>query len=370
MSVLHARLTREVRAGPLSLEISAGDIRGIRLGGTEVIQRIFVAVRDEAWGTAPNRVTDLTLRAAADRFSAAFTVESRSERVDFTWSARIEGSSEGRLSISFDGRARRGFRRNRLGFCILHPASSAGSACRWESVDGSRGAGFLPIDVAPHQPFMGLRSFSHEVAPGTWARLDFEGDIFEMEDQRNWSDGSFKIYCTPLALPFPVQLKAGDRIEQRVMLSLEGASPLMEQPPTPRMRPWRVPPVVVEPGAPTGRQLCRIGFGMGADPLPSDGLRALLDGLAPDHLRVDCDLDVEPWQEVLPARLGVVRSLAAAGLGVTSRLQHTRCRRSFQLSSRVLASPLQRSWPAVIRRHGTRPRSLPGLPGSDLQAAA
>ena len=31
------------------------------------------------------------------------------------------------------------------------------------------------------------------------AELAFEGDIFEMEDQRNWTDASFKTYCTPLA---------------------------------------------------------------------------------------------------------------------------------------------------------------------------
>ena len=49
-----------------------------------------------------------------------------------------------------------------------------------------------------------------------------EGDLFEMEDQRNWLDGSFKIFCPPLRLPFPVEIREGTRIEQAVTLALRG----------------------------------------------------------------------------------------------------------------------------------------------------
>ena len=37
----------------------------------------------------------------------------------------------------------------------------------------------------------------------------------------------------------------------------------------------------------------------------------MLDGLSPDHLRVECDLDVEVWEDVLSRRLAAVRSLHA-----------------------------------------------------------
>ena len=50
----------------------------------------------------------------------------------------------------------------------------------------------------------------------------FSGDIFEMEDQRNWTDASYKTYSTPLALPFPVEVTAGTSIAQSVTLTLEG----------------------------------------------------------------------------------------------------------------------------------------------------
>jgi D-apionolactonase len=63
---------------------------------------------------------------------------------------------------------------------------------------------------------MDLRALTHEAAPGLRVTCRMEGDTFEMEDQRNWTDASFKTYCTPLAEPFPVLVEPGDRVDQQV----------------------------------------------------------------------------------------------------------------------------------------------------------
>mgnify|MGYP006195238293 CR=1 FL=1 len=47
------------------------------------------------------------------------------------------------------------------------------------------------------------------------------GDVFEMEDQRNWTDASYKTYVRPLALPWPYTLEAGTELEQAVTPSLD-----------------------------------------------------------------------------------------------------------------------------------------------------
>jgi hypothetical protein len=47
-----------------------------------------------------------------------------------------------------------------------------------------------------------------------------EGDTFEMEDQRNWSDASYKTYVRPLALPWPYQIAANEPVRQRIVLSI------------------------------------------------------------------------------------------------------------------------------------------------------
>lgn len=57
-------------------------------------------------------------------------------------------------------------------------------------------------------------------AAGVTALLEFEGDTFETEDQRNWTDDSFKTYCTPLSLPFPATVSKGEKVKQMVTLRL------------------------------------------------------------------------------------------------------------------------------------------------------
>ena len=39
-------------------------------------------------------------------------------------------------------------------------------------------------------------------------RFAFEGELFELEDQRNWTDASFKTYPTPVALSDPRPMTA------------------------------------------------------------------------------------------------------------------------------------------------------------------
>ena len=127
----------------------------------------------------------------------------------------IEGGPDGSLRFAMDGAARSTFLRNRIGFCVLHPIREcAGARCRLTHADGTTRDAEFPWLVAPCNPFLELIGLSHEVSPGVWADLRFEGDVFETEDQRNWIDGSFKTFCTPLRLPFPVEIAAGTRVCQ------------------------------------------------------------------------------------------------------------------------------------------------------------
>nr|WP_272209756.1 hypothetical protein [Marinicella sp. W31]MDC2875583.1 hypothetical protein [Marinicella sp. W31] len=80
----------------------------------------------------------------------------------------------------------------------------------------------------------------------------FSGEVFEMEDQRNWSDASYKTYCRPLSLPVPMRLEAGERIEQEVtiMLSRDTTNTAAPSAP-PASQAVRLPELllIAEPGA-------------------------------------------------------------------------------------------------------------------------
>ena len=65
---------------------------------------------------------------------------------------------------------------------------------------------------------MDIVSITHR-ADGLAVCCAFEGDTFEMEDQRQWGDASYKTYVRPLALPWPYMLKDGERFSQAVSIT-------------------------------------------------------------------------------------------------------------------------------------------------------
>jgi hypothetical protein len=222
-----------LRAGPLSLSFEAGDLRYVRLGEQEVIRRIYVAVRDHNWATIPMRISELKIDSADDRFTITYSADHQEREINFHWDATIQGTPEGQISFSMQGQARSTFKRNRIGFCVLHPPECAGTPCRIVQEFGDIVEKPFPRLIAPapkDDPFQEIREMTYPVADGAWADLKFDGDIFETEDQRNWSDGSYKTFCTPLRLPFPVTIEAGTEVSQRVQLRLRTDAPMSATP--------------------------------------------------------------------------------------------------------------------------------------------
>lgn len=99
----------------------------------------------------------------------------------------------------------------------MHPISCAGLPCLIEHPDGKSEETAFPKQIAPHQPFFDISAMTYHRDELT-CRVAFEGDVFECEDQRNWTDASFKTYCTPLEIPFPVQVEKGERFSQTVRI--------------------------------------------------------------------------------------------------------------------------------------------------------
>ncbi|HTE18107.1 MAG TPA: hypothetical protein VK689_06970, partial [Armatimonadota bacterium] len=288
-----------LRAGPLSLVYEAGDLRYVRLGDREIVRRIYAAVRNHNWDTLPAALSNVHIQDGGQEFRITYDAEHRAGDVDFAWQAVITGGADGTLRFTMDGAARSSFRRNRIGLSVLHPVREcAGAPCTVEHVDGSREEASFPLHVSPQQPFREIRALSHDVAEGVAVEVRLEGDVFEMEDQRNWTDASFKTYCTPLDLPFPVEVPAGTRISQAVSLTLRGGVPAS----TPRADDA---PITVTIDEQHGTPLPALGLGMASHPTPLAPEEAKrLRALNPGHLRADLDLSA-PGFEVELARATV-----------------------------------------------------------------
>ena len=214
---------RIVRAGALTAELDTGNLRHIRYAGVEILRAISFIVRDRNWGTYNPVISDLVVDERADGFTVTYKALALDDNQAFRYSARIEGSADGRLDFSAEGSAENAFLTNRTGFVVLHPiAGVSGRPVTIEHVDGSIVESRFPDIINPIQPMMELRALTHEAAPGLKVTCRMEGDTYEMEDQRNWTDASYKTYVRPLALPWPYTLPPEERIEQAVRLTVTG----------------------------------------------------------------------------------------------------------------------------------------------------
>ena len=206
------------------------DLRGLRLHGRELAQRIYVAVRDEGWGTVPGVIEDLQVEQEADSFLVEFTSRHRQGAIDFEWRARFSGDAEGTISCSMDGVAHSAFRYAKIGFNVHHPLlESVGRRFRAATPDGPL-EGRIERQIEPQRVvdgtltamFAPYSELALEYGAGQEVVFSFAGDLFELQDHRNWSDGNFKSYGTPLSVPWPMDAEPGQRIRQRVMLRPEG----------------------------------------------------------------------------------------------------------------------------------------------------
>jgi hypothetical protein len=305
-----------VRAGPLALILEEGDVRHVHLGDHEIVRRIYGAVRDQEWRTIPPVVSRLEIDAGDDRFRCRYHAEHRDAAVAFGWDATIEGAADGTLAFTFDGIAQAPFLRNRIGLCLLHPIQGlAGGRVHLTTTGGARRAVHFPEIVAVEQPIAGFTDIAQlacEIEPGLWLEATVEGDVFETEDQRAWIDASYKTYGTPVGLPRPVAIAAGDRVWQRITLRLmtEGGLPA-EVPSAPAV-------IIDRPAAALRFATGRLGH------LPAIGLRqpattdldaaaALLRQLGPAHLRVDVDLTGS--RATAAEAMAAARALATSGAG-------------------------------------------------------
>ncbi|MDN3722045.1 hypothetical protein QW131_29835 [Roseibium salinum] len=213
---------RVLRAGPLEARLENGNLRYIRYDGHEVLRAISYVVRDRNWGTLTPKISRLGIEETRSGFHVTYLAGYSNDGADLTVETRIQGASSGRLTFTARAVAGQDFETNRCGFTVLHPINGlAGAPVTVEHCDGSVEETVFPELIEPWQPFKSIRALTHAPAAHLKACCRMEGDDFEMEDQRNWSDASFKTYVRPLELPWPYVVPASSELTQAVDLQIE-----------------------------------------------------------------------------------------------------------------------------------------------------
>jgi hypothetical protein len=303
---------RALAAGALRATLVGPDLRDVRWSGVEIASRIYVGVRDAGWGTILPAPPVVEVEEARDQFVVRLQVSHRRDPIAFAWRGTIVGRADGRLDYAFEGQTEGAFDYARIGLCVHHPLASRGRPYHAITPDG-RVAGRFPDTVAPQihfedvdlpvfPPFTRLTvRQSDEVE----VELAFEGDRFELEDHRNWTDANFKTYGGPADIGYLLHATDGERIAQRVVLTARGRSPT-----SPRARRPRTPaPLRIEIGDSLGGPLPTLGLAMASHGMPlGDRDSALLRAMRPAHLRADIGLGDDGWT----AALGRARDQAGA----------------------------------------------------------
>ena len=278
---------RKLKAGNLSCLYEAGNLRNIRSGDTEIIRMIYAAVRDENWQTIPAIISPEKIEENENEFTIKYTAVYRTANIHYQADFSIEGKKDSSIVFSMKGEALSDFKKNRIGLCVLHPIKEySGRKVSITQPDGNIYDSVFPVLISPHQPFLNVQQMNWAL-DGIDVQLNFEGDIFETEDQRNWTDSSYKTYSTPLYLPFPAEVKAGEKIEQRVTLEVTENGMPQKNNPAQTIREEKI-------------AFPKIGYCRGNDPQALTNEQAQpLNQIPFDHYRVELYLDKSTWQNIL-----------------------------------------------------------------------
>lgn len=207
------RPSQVLRAGEAQVTLEAGQLRHLRIGGTEAIRAVSFLVRDRDWGTVDPEITNLAVDGGRVTYAARYDMDGGSLDAQVTLTLTPDSLIAEVVAVAYGS-----VETNRAGFTVLHPIEGvAGAPVRVGHPGGIEDAHF-PALIEPWQPFKDIASLTHQ-AGGLRIECRLEGDVFEMEDQRQWGDASFKTYNRPLALPWPYAIADGEELRQEVRIS-------------------------------------------------------------------------------------------------------------------------------------------------------
>jgi len=267
--------TTRITHGGFTLDLAREAIRNIKYEGIQLIDLLYTAIRPLDWSTLKSDEYSADVQIIGsdcvitikEIFASALAAETKitlSENNTFSVSYELKGLSEYQVS--------------RWGICFcLNTADWMGA-----SVASSGNTYSLAKDISPQRVVGGVvqglfpaSNEMHFVSPDNRnLKVVSTGKVLEAEDQRNWTDNTYKIYSGSLSEPFPFLMNSGAIWTQRASFEV-GVPNLTAADPTKIL--------VHEIEA-----LPSIGLQLNGDPLLSpDDLEKAFVLLEIDHLRIN-----------------------------------------------------------------------------------
>lgn len=270
-----------------------GFLRYITYRDAEILRMIYFALRDENWNTAEHIITHEEKDISWETFRISYESVSRLGGSDvISWKCSIEGSPDGSVHFTIEGLVLKELSKNRCGLCILHPLKGVtGQPAEVTTTQAESYSATFPTIIAPQNPFKNISSLKWKFHDLMFA-LTFQGDVFETEDQRNWTDASFKTFCTPSDLPIPVLMQPGEKIFQKVTFR-----------PLQKLQPIHSHESIVIHLEKTGQitRLPRVGINCSATDISQDAIIAIKN-IHFSHVGIEITPDEDDWVEKFSKR--------------------------------------------------------------------
>lgn len=270
--------------GAWSLKLRDDELAEIRYNNQLILRSARALIRDQDWNT-PSIIVDevnqtenqLAVKISFSGFGALFT-----GTVKFSVVADVAEIEMSLVSNS-------DYLANRIGLNLLHPPSLAGTKLNVLHSNRETEQSVFPVRISPNQPVMDIAGLGWRQGYLS-VNLALSGDVFEMEDQRNWTDASYKTYSRPLSLPFPYPVTSGEIISQKLLMVVIQDSEAEQPKPTSNTR-----IVLTQQGSFPSIQL-----GAATNPVTSTE-PASQSGLLAVPILVEVDLRTNNWKAALAA---------------------------------------------------------------------
>lgn len=196
--------------GDWQIDLRDDEFADIKYRGHNVLRSIRCVVRDRDWNTADLVIDDKEIT------NNSIKLNVHSTGFDSSFAGQVIGEFENETAkFSMNLKSQQDFQTNRTGLIVLHEPEVAGVNLGVKHSNGDVEDTKFPIDISPNQPVLDISGLHWEQNNNS-IDIEFSGDVFEMEDQRNWTDASYKTYSRPLANPFPYSVKSGETIWQEI----------------------------------------------------------------------------------------------------------------------------------------------------------
>jgi len=267
--------TTRVEHGDFTFDLARAAVRNVRYKNVQIIDLLYTAIRPWDWSTLdPDehsedvKVTgDICVITIKDLFAGSLDARTK-----------ITISKDNKFTVAYELRGLAEYSVNRWGICFcLNSADWMGSTVQAEGNQYQ-----LPAAISPQRVVDGITqglfpasNQMHFVAPDNRSiKVNSTGKVLEAEDQRNWTDNTYKIYSGSLSEPRPFVASAGSIWSQSVTFEID--------PPSAQVADGSK--IVVK----EIESLPSIGLQFNTDSLlPIDALNTALFLLDIDHLRVN-----------------------------------------------------------------------------------